>query len=817
MHHASMRFLNAHRTSRLAALLPPSLLWLACGGPAPLTVDTPLHLEEHVSSATITGSEVPANPPQPVEWRFDQPQPDWKATPMWNAPFGTAALARTGEGLRVTLTDLTRNQRGTAVAGIHVDVPDWDRGDWADVVIRARADSGSSVAGVTLAFNLREAVPGATDFRPAFHFGGQSTPIVRDGAVQTYRLRVHVGSQGFHGPWRQLVLWFWTDGEPGSIDLLSVSAVPAGAVYAEAPHGVRPVSFGDRIRRTLFTHAPGRFSYRVRVPEGGRLDTGLGVLEDDADVTFRVAVQAGGQEETLFEESHADRVAWAQRSVDLSRYAGQTVTLALETRTERPGTLALWGAPTVSGRRSSEMPNVIFYVIDGGAADQMSVYGYNRRTTPNLERLAAEGALFEYAYSNSSSTKPSTASFMTSLHHSVLGAPEGFEPLPAEARTMAERFHEAGYQTAVFTSNPWAGAASNLERGVDVFRDEGAEPHSRSSVELHREFWDWRGGFPGEPYWVHFQTTDVHAQHLPTAPFQGLFAPGGTSQLAQWRSDMREWGQRNAARLRTDPALERNRWAESGVDRVQWYNLWRALYDETMAHQDYQLGRLVARLRETGQWEHTLLIIAADHSILAGSDDFLTALASSRPYGGELMSSSTSRVPLLFVWPGNIVGGQRFGHPVSMIDVLPTVLELAGLPPAETLQGQSLAPLLRGRAGWQPRPVIFDDFEKDPRTGELRGAIAMLDGRWGASLWIGPPADTPNRRPTPLLLFDVWNDPLALAPVNDAYPELVTKYTALLEKQWEAHRLLATRFTPGGKVELTPAQLEALRALGYIR
>jgi len=133
------------------------------------------------------------------------------------------------------------------------------------------------------------------------------------------------------------------------------------------------------------------------------------------------------------------------------------------------------------------------------------------------------------------------------------------------------------------------------------------------------------------------------------------------------------------------------------------------------------------------------------------------------------------------------------------------------------LQGESLAPLLLGRAAWQPRPVIFDEFERDPRTGDLGGRLEMIDGRWGASLWIGPPEDTLNHRPTPLLLFDVWNDPLALRLMNDGYPELVEKYTALLEKQWEAHRLLARRFTAGGKVVLTPEQLETLRALGYIR
>ncbi len=812
----------------------------------------PLHLEDHVSSATVTGSEVPANPPQAVEWRFDQPQPDWKATAQWPRTVDAATLARTTDGLRVTLTEGTDTRSlipgwsGTLVAGIHVDLPDWDRAEWADVVLRARADSASSVTGVGLRFNLRHELPTTTDFQSPYEFGGQNSPIVRDGSIQTYRLRADWSSTSWNntgappragagrpwqGPWRQLALWFWTDGNPGSIDILSVTVVPKGAAYADAPHGVRPVTIGERTRRTLFTHAPGRFSYRLRVPEGGRLDTGLGVLGDNAPVTFRVAVQEGGQEETLFEERHADPEAWAQRSVDLSRYAGQTVSLAFETGAERPGTVALWGAPTVSGRRISAKPNVIFYVIDGGGADQMSLYGYNRRTTPNIDRLAEEGVVFEHAYSNSDWTKPSTASFMTSLHASVLGfTGDRRAPVPEQAATMAERFHRAGYQTAVFTTNPNAGSVSGLERGVDVFRDEGVPVEAASSVELHANFWEWRDASPGEPYWAHFQTTDVHSPHEPVAPFAGLFlSPAVQAQLKLWEATLEQWRERNAARLRTEPAFADNQWAETGIDRIhfrtQSLNGERAVFDETMAHQDYQLGRLVARLRETGQWEHTLLIIAADHSIWAGSDDFLVPLSDSLPEDWErtilrqnpILRSSMSRVPLLFIWPGHIAGGQRFRQPVSMIDVLPTVLELAGLPEPEMIQGQSLAPLLLGQAEERPRPVIFDQFETDSRTGELQGRIEMLDGRWGASLWLGPARDSLNPRPTPLLLFDVWIDPLALTPMNDAHPELVTKYTTLLEKQWEAHRLLATRFTPGGKVELTPAQLEALRALGYIR
>ena len=807
---------------RLAGL--PHLLlglWtLGCGGPAALTVEMPLHLEDHLDVATISGSEAPAKPPQPVEWRFDQPQPDWKPATPWNPAVRAASLERTGEGVRVTLTDRSRNLNGFPVGGLYVDLPDWDRADWTDVVVRARADSASSVRNIGVGLNAREGQHSPTDAPYPFRFNGQNGPIVGDGTIQTYRLRVARGGPPWVGPWKRLGLWFGTDGEPGSIELLSVSVIPKGAGYADTSHGVRPVTIGERIRRTLFTHAPGRVSYRVRVPEQGRLDLALGVLSNDDSVSFRVTVQGRGEEETAFDERYADQEKWGQRSVDLAKFAGQTVTLTLDAQASTPGTVAFWGAPTLTGAKLTTKPNVIFYVIDGGGADQMSLYGYNRRTTPNLDRLAQEGAVFENAHSNATWSKPSTTGFMTSLQSSVLGNVSGiqFEPLPVEARTMAERFHAAGYQTAVFTSNAWAGSLSSLERGVDVFRDQGVRD-TASSVVLHRDFWNWREGLPGEPYWVHFQTTDVHSPHHPTAPFLGLFAPGAEAQLAQWDSTLRQWRQRNAARFRTEPGLWRKSWAETGIDRKRYNDVTRSLYDETMAHQDYQLGRFVERLKETGQWDNTLLIIAADHSIWAGSDDFLTPMQDSLPpeWQEPVLRASVSRVPLLFTWPGHIAGGQRFSQPVSMIDVLPTVLDLAGLPQPEILQGQSLAPLLLGQPGWHVRPVIFDDFEKNLRTGELQGRIEMIDGRWGASLWIGAPEDTLNPRPTPLLLFDVWNDPLALKLMNDEHPDMVKTYTELLQKHWEAHRLLAQRFTPGAKVELSPEQLETLRALGYIR
>jgi hypothetical protein len=115
--------------------------------------------------------------------------------------------------------------------------------------------------------------------------------------------------------------------------------------------------------------------------------------------------------------------------------------------------------------------------------------------------------------------------------------------------------------------------------------------------------------------------------------------------------------------------------------------------------------------------------------------------------------------------------------------------------------------------------VILDEFVADGETGELRGVIEIVDGWWGASLEINPSADTPSelRRPVPLLLYDRWNDPYCLRSLHGERPELVEKYTRLLEQQFAAHRALGQRFSRAEISPLTPDQLRTLRALGYIQ
>ncbi len=254
--------------------------------------------------------------------------------------------------------------------------------------------------------------------------------------------------------------------------------------------------------------------------------------------------------------------------------------------------------------------------------------------------------------------------------------------------------HRAGYQTAVFVSNPYAGTLSNLERGVDVFRGAGVTPNSASSAKLHQDYWRWREAYPAEPYWVHFQTTDVHTKWDQTrdapAPFAGLFSS------PELRETYYEWHQQLAvaAGFTHVPWLNLEALDKTGINYAAFFNAARNLYDESMAHQDYQIGQLVERLKARGEWGHTLVIVAADHGSAAAHlpDPF-------PPGWGPMFRSTVTRIPLIVVWPEHIAPGQRFNQPVSMIDMLPTILDFSGLPMPEGDAGAVPGPLAAGGGG----------------------------------------------------------------------------------------------------------------------
>ncbi len=610
---------------------------------------------------------------------------------------------------------------------------------------------------------------------------------------------------------------FGCGGSDAPIRPIHLEEILDEAVYNDPdPRVVRPaITYAKRgiaWRRSIGTKTASRLTFQVRVPAEPSLSVSLSNAEDETTITYRIVARNGDRETVVLDETYTDSENWQIHRVSLSEWAGQDIDLVFETISGEIGAEASWAAPTLFSDVPSDRPNVIFYVIDAAGADYMSVYGYERPTTPFLEELAAEGIVFERAYSPSTWTKISTPSFLTSLHSSALRATDDQTArLPAGARTIGEYLHEVGYLTASITSNPFAGRMTGLERGLDLLRDGGVAHNAVSSVELHANFWQWRRAYPAWPYWVHLQTTDVHWPWQPVEPFLGSFT------TAAEREQFYAWERELAAALRLSRPQWLHAWRyplamfeETGIDRHEFFSIAKGLYDESMLHNDAQLRRLVGDLKARGEWDNMLLIIASDHGSAHGIGDLEEIPDRTAP----IMGSMRTRVPMIFIWPGHLEP-RRIEQPVSMMNIVPTVLEITGAEVPQALQGKSLASFLRGE-DMERGPVVLDEVYAFP-DGIMSGWLEIIDGRWGASRHSPVFHAEDPIASTEVRICDLLLDPECVVDVADLHPDMVDKYAAALQRHWDTQGILAAGFTASDNAELSPEQIEALRALGYIR
>jgi arylsulfatase A-like enzyme len=186
-----------------------------------------------------------------------------------------------------------------------------------------------------------------------------------------------------------------------------------------------------------------------------------------------------------------------------------------------------------------------------------------------------------------------------------------------------------------------------------VFRDFGKRGAPLDHIEaisskiLHEQFWQWREAYPG-PYWVHFQTTDVHPPHHPPAPFAGrLVAAEQSEKVANQLLGLRFPFNHTSASVHEH---WQGQLQEHQLDPQEFYGTMQGSHDEAMMHQDHRLGELVTQLEERGEWENTLLVIGSDHGHPAASYP--------RRPGRERSSVSSNRTSL---WsssgPGTSKGG----------------------------------------------------------------------------------------------------------------------------------------------------------------
>jgi len=433
--------------------------------------------------------------------------------------------------------------------------------------------------------------------------------------------------------------------------------------------------------------------------------------------------------------------------------------------------LALWLGPVsgCDGADSSERPPALVLVsIDTLRADRLGVHGYERDTSPVLDRWARGAVVFDRAHSLSNET--------VSSHHGLFQS-----KLPSRALrrprkpTLAGILREAGFRTAGFTDGGPMSAAYGFDRGFERFDAENVG--IAQSLPKALAWIDEMAG-SGAPFYLFLHCFDVHLPYDPPPPWDTRFAPDYAGSVR---------GDRTRALLRRVRGIFEFR-GERGFDLpAPDREKVSALYDGEIAKTDALLPPLLDRLDRPDLRDRTLVVILSDH----GEEfwDHGSVLHAHTLYQ-ELL-----HVPLMLRIPGT--AGRRIGEPVSLIDVVPTLLDLLGVAAPEALRGRSLLPLVEG-GEWAERPVLGQALSSSiPLQSVIVGSHKLIRRGRGESVE----------------LYDLETDPRERTDLADQRPALRRSLVAVLDRL----ELAADRPQPFEDADaLDGATRERLRALGYL-
>ncbi len=476
------------------------------------------------------------------------------------------------------------------------------------------------------------------------------------------------------------------------------TAVPTSGTLALGPWRV---TLGGETRDAFAARArEGRLG--PLAPRSSTLWLGLGVsAETLGGMTFEV-VARGRRGERVLTSYRIDDLRqsvavdrWHDLGVRLDDAAGERQEeLFLTVRADRPGEekrgFVFWSVAEYEPSRQDQRPDILLVSLDTVRADRMSLYGYDRETTPRLDAWATRRAvIFEHAIAPAPWTLPSHASVFTGLNPYRHGANiQG--PLLPHLPVLAELLRQSGYETRATAVGPVLAPEYGLDRGFGRFQVRGTLNLEVAAHELDQgvaQVAEWLRQGRERHDFVFLHTYQAHDPHTPEQPaFARLggviedersYVTLGTPTRDQLGRLVVDW------QLVTPPGPVA-RSLVPGADK----RLLGALYDSGLARVDEKVARLLEQLEAEGLADNLVVIIFSDH----GESLLEHGLA-----GHHDLYEEDLHVPLLVAAPRVARPGQRIETPVSLVDLLPTVLDLAGIEVPRGLDGISLAGSLRGR------------------------------------------------------------------------------------------------------------------------
>lgn len=342
----------------------------------------------------------------------------------------------------------------------------------------------------------------------------------------------------------------------------------------------------------------------------------------------------------------------------------------------RTGLLVTLAAVAVQCGGSHKPLNVIILGVDTLRPDHLSCYGYQRQTSPNIDRLAANGVLFLHNASQSSWTLPSFASLLTSLYPHQHGASTGLNQIRTEFPTLGSILIDRGYATGALVNSRVLNPELKLDRGFEFYSAPGPVP--RLADEDTRQALAWIDQ-QKKPFFFFVHYFDPHEPYAPPAPYDTLYDPsygGGLNRRAfVLQDEFPEIASRDFERM-------------GSATPEDWAHI-NALYDGEIAFMDAAVGELVRGLERRGLLKRTLLVLMGDHG-----EEFYEHKAFGH---GHSMHCEVINVPLVFSLPRVISRGARISDQTRTIDIMPTILDLLGIKTDARFEGASLVPLLTGK------------------------------------------------------------------------------------------------------------------------
>jgi len=669
------------------------------------------------------------------------------------------------------------------------------------------------------------------DALPPLSLKRGSNTVALDLPVEAQRCGLNVLSLDFGGAWRV------SDYNEDGGDLRKLSARSWGLSFVNenadvdrrrtealflAPGGVEAIAFGEEEVRDVAQLSGTILRYHLRIPPQARFEAHVKLAVRGPQAPEEVIFRLRAIGEGLVEEKRAEaRVGNADvdqvLTMSLSSLAGKIVRLEFEVLDPAGSAeplVGLWGRPVLlpDGVAETEEPPpaeetpalaaarevlrqapVVLVLLDACNPTFLSSYGGREGLTPNLSRIAAEGARFEEAYTQASYTISAVPSILTSTYTWDHGTWNNGTRMSESIGTWATCFDEAGYRTVGLIGSPNGSSIFGMERGFDDFRELFADLPEGQSVVLAEQMLqplvETLQSDDERPLFLWMHIVEPHEPYSPPAPWSGSIVEDSSgTRLTGSADDL--WAIRER---RVQPT-------EEDLTYI------RGQYEENLAYVDDVMGRVRERLDEAGIFEEAVVAIFSDHG-----EGFL--LHDSKDYPGmghaATVYDDMARIPLLVRLPSRIAAPNLVvDSVVTNMDILATVADLIGLPTSpDDSRGISFAPLLFGPET-PARDTVVSHSIRRAGSGRFLPSLCL---RWRQWKYIHTSGDVPE-------LYDLGTDPDELHNVATEH-EVLAGYLRQRLREESGFDLDAGGLNTGlsGQTEISDDLREKMRALGYAR